>query len=258
MTEDGVTPVPDAAFVLLFDLIINTGLRLSEALKLRVDQYDGQRGLLKVEGSKGERGRIKPRTVPLVPALRPVLADWCKGRVGLVFPFWSGDPEELKRASARISHRYKVLFDYAQVPDCTEHDMRHEATCRWVTMRDKAGRWMWSETEICKFMGWTDTKMFLRYASLRGEDFADRRHPALAKLGAWDAPRAGVFLHGAGAAFEQLRHFFGGQDGRHHAVGPFRKIFEKSPATACPRCISSLATVALSVWWCVAWRSRPR
>lgn len=165
---------PDPAFVLLFDLIINTGLRLSEALKLRVDQYDAQRGLLNVEGSKGERGRIKPRMVPLVPALRPVLAAWCKGRVGLVFPFWNGDPEELKRASARISHRYKVLFDYAQVPDCTEHDMRHEATCRWVTMRDKAGRWMWSEVEVCKIMGWTDTKMFLRYASLRGEDFADR------------------------------------------------------------------------------------
>lgn len=165
---------PDPAFVLLFDLIVNTGLRLSEALKLRVDQYDAQRGLINVDGSKGERGRIKPRMVPLVPALRPVLADWCKARVGLVFPFWNGDPEELKRASARVSHRYKVLFDYAQVLDCTEHDMRHEATCRWVTMRDKAGRWMWSEVEVCKIMGWTDTKMFLRYASLRGEDFADR------------------------------------------------------------------------------------
>lgn len=164
----------DPAFVLLFDLIVNTGLRLSEAFRLRVDQYDAQRGVINVEGTKGERGRIKPRVVPLVPALRPVLADWCKARVGLIFPFWNGDPEETKRASARLTHRFKVLFDYAQVPDCTEHDLRHEATCRWVTMRDKAGRWMWSEVEVCKIMGWTDTKMFLRYASLRGEDLADR------------------------------------------------------------------------------------
>lgn len=164
----------DPAFVLLFDLITNTGLRLSEAFRLRVDQYDAQRGVINVEGSKGERGRIKPRVVPLVPALRPVLADWCKDRVGLVFPFWNGDPEETKRASARLTHRFKVLFDYAKIPDCTEHDLRHEATCRWVTMRDKAGRWMWSEVEVCKIMGWTDTKMFLRYASLRGEDLADR------------------------------------------------------------------------------------
>ncbi len=164
----------DPAFVLLFDLIINTGLRLSEAFKLRVDQYDPQRGVINVEGSKGERGRIKPRVVPLVPALRPVLTAWCKDRVGLIFPFWSGDPEETKRASARLSSRFRVLFDYADVPDCTEHDLRHEATCRWVTMRDKAGRWMWSEVEVCKIMGWTDTKMFLRYASLRGEDLADR------------------------------------------------------------------------------------
>lgn len=166
--------VVDQAFVLLFDLIVNTGLRLSEAFRLRVDQVDTSRGVLRVEGSKGERGRVKPRVVPLVPALRPVLAAWCKDRVGLVFPFWDASAEDLKRASGRLSARFAVLFDYAKVSDFTEHDLRHEATCRWVEMRDKAGRWMWSETEICKIMGWSDPKMFLRYASLRGEDLADR------------------------------------------------------------------------------------
>lgn len=164
----------DPAFVLLFDLIVNTGLRMSEAFKLRVDQVDHERGVLRVEGSKGERGRIKPRVVPLVLSLRPVLASWCKGRVGLVFPFWTGSEEDLRRASNRLSNRFAVLFDYAKVENFTEHDLRHEATCRWVTMRDKVGRWMWSEIEVCKIMGWTDPKMFLRYASLRGEDLADR------------------------------------------------------------------------------------
>lgn len=164
----------DADFSLLFELIVNTGLRLSEAFKLRVDQVDVLKGVLRVEGTKGERGRIKPRVVPLAPALRPVMAERCADRVGLIFPFWDGTLESKIKASARLTHRFTTLFDYAEVPDFREHDLRHEATCRWVMMRDKSGRWMWSEVEVCKIMGWTDTKMFLRYASLRGEDLADR------------------------------------------------------------------------------------
>ena len=164
----------DLDFSLLFELIVNTGLRLSEAFKLRVDQLDLKKGVIRVEGSKGERGRLKPRVVPLAPSLRPVLLKHCAGRVGLIFPFWDGSPEDKVKGSARLSHRFTTLFDYAEVPDFVEHDLRHEATCRWVTMRDKSGQWMWSESEICKIMGWTDPKMLLRYASLRGEDLADR------------------------------------------------------------------------------------
>lgn len=172
---DRERPLPvDPAFELLFTLILNTGLRLAEAYRLRADQIDAAKGVIRVEGSKGERGRIKPRVVPLVPELRPLLAEWCKGRVGLIFPFWDGNEESRKRASARLGARFRVLFAYARAPGMTEHDLRHEATCRWVVMRDKAGRWMWSDIEVCKIMGWTDTKMMVRYASLRGEDFADR------------------------------------------------------------------------------------
>lgn len=164
----------DPAFALLFDLIINTGLRLSEAYSLRTDQVDLVRWVLKVEGSKGHRGVIKPRVVPLVPVLRKPLEAWCKDRVGLLFPFWKGTPEDKPRASARLSSRFATLFDYAGVAGCTEHDLRHEATCRWVALRSADGRWVFSETEICKIMGWSDTRMMLRYASLRGEDLSAR------------------------------------------------------------------------------------
>jgi integrase len=164
----------DPDFSLLFELIVNTGLRLSEAFKLRVDQIDLSKGVIRVEGSKGERGRLKPRVVPLAPALRPVMQAHCAERVGLIFPFWDGSKEDQSKASNRLSNRFTTVFSYAQVEDFTEHDLRHEATCRWVTMRDKSGRWMWSEVEICKILGWTDTRMFIRYASLRGEDLADR------------------------------------------------------------------------------------
>jgi integrase len=166
----------DPAFLMLFRLILDTGLRLREAYRLRADQVDLAKGIIRVEGSKGHRGVIKPRTVPIKPALVKLLKSWCKGRIGLLFPFWTGDPSviELRRATARLSVRFGVLFDYAGVPDFTEHDLRHEATCRWVELRSARGGWVFSDIEICRIMGWTDTKMMLRYASLRGEDLAAR------------------------------------------------------------------------------------
>lgn len=163
----------DPAFDLFFSLIVDTGLRLREAYKLRVDQVDGTRGVLSIEGTKGHHGASKPRTVPLKREIRKRMTDWCEGRAGLVFPFWDGTDEDLKKCTARLSARFTTLFAYAEVPDFTEHDLRHEACCRWVLLRGERG-WLFNEIEICKILGWTDTKMMLRYASLRGEDLADR------------------------------------------------------------------------------------
>lgn len=161
------------AFALLFHLLVDTGLRLFEAYRLRVASIDFAQGIINVDGSKGHHGAIKPRVVPLKPALREQLRVWCDGRVGLVFPFWDGSAEDKDRASGRLTARFRVLFDYAGVLDFREHDLRHEATCRWVEMRNATG-WVFSEIEVCKIMGWTDTRMMLRYASLRGSDLASR------------------------------------------------------------------------------------
>lgn len=164
----------DPEFAVLFEVILNTGLRLKEAYTLRINQYDGKKGLLHVEGSKGHRGKKKPRVVPLVPELNEKLAKWCEGRIGLMFPYWDGQPESNARTSGKLSRRFASLFEYALVENFTEHDLRHEATCRWMTMKTKSGHWMWSEAEILKIMGWTNSKMLLRYLSLRGEDFSNR------------------------------------------------------------------------------------
>lgn len=160
----------------LFTLIVNTGLRLREAYWLRCGQFDSAKGLVHVDGTKGHRGVIKPRVVPLIKPLRELLARRVKERKGgdLVFPFWDGTPEDLRRCSSRLSNRFMTLFDYAGVPHFTEHDLRHEACCRWVTMKDAAGRWMFNDIEICRILGWTDPKLMLRYSSLRGEDLSAR------------------------------------------------------------------------------------
>lgn len=158
---------------LAFKLIVNTGMRLREMMWMRCEDYDAARGVLHVRGSKGHRGKEKPRTVPIIAALREELKARCDGKTGLVFGFWDGE-SDLTRAGNLVSKRFTTLFEYAGVPDFREHDLRHEATCRWAQMKDRQGRWMWTELEIAKIMGWAKLDMMLRYASLRAEDFADR------------------------------------------------------------------------------------
>jgi integrase len=165
--ERALTPCPH--FTLLFWVILLTGMRLREAYTLRWDQV--RKGFIVVEGTKGTRGRKKPRVVPISPELQAKMPEPGQGRV---FPFWDGTPEDLRACTLRLSARFAALFRYAEVDDFTEHDLRHEATCRWYEMRRPDGAWVFGEVEIMRIMGWSSTKMALRYASLRGEDLAAR------------------------------------------------------------------------------------
>jgi integrase len=163
----------DPAFPLLYAVIVDTGLRLFEAFRLRADSIDLQKKIIKVDGSKGRHGEIKPRVVPVKKNLRDLLRQLCEGKVGLLFPYWDGSKETREQASAKLSRRFGNLFDYAKVEGMTEHDLRHEAACRWFELRNERG-WVYSEIEVCKIMGWKDTRMAMRYASLRGEDLSSR------------------------------------------------------------------------------------
>jgi integrase len=166
----------DPDFETLVYLILDTGMRLREAYRLRVAQFDFERGIINVEGTNKRGGARKRRVVPMKPAVRERMKKFVKGKKPeeLVFSFWNGNDETLAKTTTRLSQRFKTLFEYAQVEDFTEHDLRHEATCRWFELKNAKGAWTFSDLEICKIMGWTSTKMALRYLSLRGEDLASR------------------------------------------------------------------------------------
>ena len=167
----------DPSMALLFDLILDTGLRLKEAYRMRWDQVDLSKRVLRVEGSKGHRGKLKPRVVPLKAGLVAKFSQFANPEFmpsGLLFPYWDGTYNGEYRATSKLSARFAKLFEYAGIDDFIEHDLRHEACCRWVEMRDEAGRWRFSDVEVCLIMGWSNYSMILRYASLRGEDLASR------------------------------------------------------------------------------------
>ncbi|PIG09940.1 tyrosine-type recombinase/integrase [Comamonas sp. 26] len=167
----------------LFSVIVWTGLRLREAYTLTRGQVMLDAVKLRVRTSKQWHGAVKWREVPVRPELLPVLRDYLAtlpdhGADQLIFPFWGGEEEEMVRVSNRLSNRFKTVFAYAGCEALTEHDLRHEATCRWYEMRHpKTGDWMFREIEIPKIMGWAPgSKMPQRYASFRAEDLAARMY----------------------------------------------------------------------------------
>lgn len=165
----------DPAFQELYFLILGTGMRLREAYTLRKDQVGTN--TLRVQSGKTKAGVVEYRTVPLLPELRKRLAKWTSKMKSdeLIFPFWDGDDAELDRVTAKLSRRFSTLFEYAGAPDLNEHDLRHEATCRWFEMRAKDGSWLFREGEIRRIMGWSpNSPMPARYASFRVEDLASR------------------------------------------------------------------------------------
>lgn len=179
---EGQRPMPyDPDFEMLFHFIVDTGMRLREAYWQKIEQIDFGRRTIMVDGTKGKRGKIKPREVPIKKELMPRLKEYIGPRKkGLLFPFWNGDMDRkvLANLTSHLSDRFKVLFRQAGIEDMREHDLRHEATCRWFELRNPQGHWVFSEMEIRKIMGWSTSpsgsKMAARYASLRGEDLAAR------------------------------------------------------------------------------------
>lgn len=174
--ERALHPPPDLE--MLYRVILWTGLRLREGYMLKRQNVDLQARLIHAQGTKGHRGEIKPREVPVRKALRDCMEIWLAqlpaGEDRLFPNLWSGtdDKDELDKVSNRLSQRFTALFKHALMDDFQEHDLRHEATCRWVLLKNEQGGWLFSESMLTKIMGWTSSTMIQRYMSLRGEDMA--------------------------------------------------------------------------------------
>lgn len=166
-----------AALMLLWRLIVSTGMRLREAYRLRV--RDLRFDLLTIHVSRSKMTRKKASGARDIPMTRQV-HDWLQAWSmpadpgALVFPFWNGDEAHLERTTNRLSQQFRRIFDYAQCEDLTEHDLRHEATCRWMLMKDAEGRWMFRPEEVRRITGHKSVQQFEKYLSLRGSDLAER------------------------------------------------------------------------------------
>lgn len=166
------------ALLTLFKLIVNTGLRLREAYTLKRSQIDLERKVIRAQCTKQWRGKVAFRDVPIRPEVFRDLSAYLANRTMLpsawLFPFMEEDgASKLTRVSQRLSDRFRVAFEYMDIEDLHEHDLRHEATCRWLELRDAKGNYLFRLEELNKIMGWApSSNTAQRYASFRAEDLA--------------------------------------------------------------------------------------
>lgn len=168
------------ALLALFLVIVWSGLRLREGYTLKRGSVEMAGKVIRVQSSKQWRGKIVFRDVPMRPEVHQALTAYLSTRALLpgawLFPFMDEEPGlTLKKVTQRLSDRFASAFEYSGCADLREHDLRHEATCRWLELRDQAGGWMFRSEEINRIMGWAPgSTMAQRYASFRGVDLAAR------------------------------------------------------------------------------------
>jgi len=166
------------SLVFLFELGIESAMRMREMYTLDVAQVDVARRTVFLDKTKNGSKRQVPLTtvalqafsdyVEMVKGCDPELEgfDFDGGRL---FPWWNGsrDSKVLAGVSVRLSGQFGRIFDAAGCGDFTFHDLRHEATSRLYE------RTRLSDVQIAKVTGHSDTKVLMRYANLRGSELAE-------------------------------------------------------------------------------------
>lgn len=155
-----------AALALLFDMALESGMRLREMFTLDRKQVDTAARTIFLDRTKNGDKRQVPITSVLLALLNAYKAD----HDGRLFPWWDGsqEPKILARVTSRLSRQYARLFAAAGCQGLHFHDLRHEATSRIYE------RTTLTDLQVAKITGHRDLRTLKRYANLRGSDLAAR------------------------------------------------------------------------------------
>lgn len=137
------------------------GLRLSEALHLRVSDIDGQRNQLNVRQGKGRKARVVPASPRLLEALRDY---WRTARPSdYLFP---GKTPDVPLSPATVQRACKMAVAYARItkPAVSPHTLRHT----WATSMLEAGVDLLT---ISKLMGHASFITTMVYLHVRRQNF---------------------------------------------------------------------------------------
>lgn len=149
---------------LLFDMALETAMRLSEMFTLRCDQIDlRQRTIFLHRSKNGSR-----RQVPINSVMMRILQAQDLTQEHLFHVWWNGDEAHKKTVSKRLTHLFARRFKKAGCHDFRFHDLRHEATSR-IYERTKL-----TDLEVASITGHKGFRMLQRYANLRGSTLANR------------------------------------------------------------------------------------
>lgn len=159
------------ALRLVFELALETAMRLSEIYTLTSEQINLSRRTIYLDRTKnGDTRQVPLSTVAVAKLERFMDAFEEPLKPGdRLFPWWDGTqlPRSKRRTTSRLSGQFGRIFRAAGCDGLHFHDLRHEATCR-LFERTKLQPIM-----IAKITGHRDSRLLQRYLSLRGSDLAE-------------------------------------------------------------------------------------
>ena len=163
-TEEGAirSVLADKKETLLFDMALETAMRLSEMVTLRMVDIDLVRRTIFLHVTKNG----SKRQVPISSVLFKILGEQDFSREWL-FPDWYQGGDK-KKAQTSVTHLFARRFRKAGVKDFRFHDLRHEATSRLYE------RTQLSDLEIASITGHKGFRMLQRYANLRGSTLVSK------------------------------------------------------------------------------------
>lgn len=143
-------------------IAIETGMRQSEILELRLHQVDLERRIVRLDDTKNATFRTVPLTIAATETFKVAIANPTRpSDTDLIF---FGEP-----GRDGIRRRYEFLKTWGIIKkdlgleDLHFHDLRHEAVSRLV----EAGL---SDQEVASISGHKSMQMLRRYTHLRAED----------------------------------------------------------------------------------------
>ena len=149
-------------------LALYTAMRKSEITSLTLEQVNLDKRTVFLPDTKNNSVRTVPLTDKAYKTIKEALAHPIRPTdTNLIFP---GEPgKEGKRKPYVINRIWEQAKDNAEIHGFRFHDLRHEATSRFV----EAGL---SDQEVASITGHKSMQMLKRYTHLRTEDLVNKIH----------------------------------------------------------------------------------
>lgn len=167
-----------AAIELIFDMALETAMRMREMYSLSLDQIDIDKRTIFLDKTKNGNKRQVPlsrKIIELIAKYEGHVKHGTRGMDGFsfdcgrFFPWWDGDLGVLsqRRTTQLVSRQFARIFDSAGCGSLRFHDLRHEATSRLFENTKM------TDFQIMKITGHSSTRMLARYGNLRASDLAE-------------------------------------------------------------------------------------
>lgn len=163
-----------AALQTMFDVALETAMRLSEIYALRAEHIDFAQQTIFLHNTKNVKRGTGPRgrEVPMTTVVQCVLHDYLKmlgfPKQGLIFPWWGGDVASRHQVTSKLSRLWGRVFEHAECDGLTFHCLRHEGTSRFYERTDLRHQ------EIMEITGHESEEAHKRYRNLRGSYLAGK------------------------------------------------------------------------------------